>query len=160
MGDIVDSKTRSRIMSAIGGKNTKPEVALRRFLHRQGFRFRLHKKNLPGRPDLVLAKYRAAVFVHGCFWHRHMNCSNAVLPMTNQEFWLTKLTANQRRDIEHVAALQARGWRVAIFWECAARKGRADERSLKAIARWITQKSSYKEFPAQLESKRPAPKSH
>lgn len=152
--DIVDRKTRSRIMSAIGGKNTTPELALRRFLHRQGFRFRLHKRNLPGRPDLVLAKHRAVVFVHGCFWHRHSNCPNSVLPATNPQFWLTKLTQNQIRDRTQIAALRAEGWRVGIFWECAARKGRTDERALRSLAKWINQKSGYKEFPEKRDPSR------
>jgi DNA mismatch endonuclease, patch repair protein len=153
VADKFDVATRSRIMSAISGKDTKPELVLRHFLHRLGFRFRLHRKDLPGRPDLVLAKYRAVIFVHGCFWHRHEHCANAVLPATNSSFWLAKLTQNQVRDARHIVALRSRGWRVAVFWECAARKGRADQQTLEALAKWLTQKSHYREFPARPQSR-------
>src|SRR5690554_2960017 len=96
--DIVDESTRSRMMSAIGGRNTKPEIIVRKFLHARGFRFRLHVKDLPGRPDIVLPKWKACVFVHGCFWHRHANCRYATTPKTRPEFWAEKFRENVARD--------------------------------------------------------------
>src|SRR5262245_8797324 len=98
MTDIVDRKTRSRMMSGIRGRNTKPELAVRKALTAAGFRYRLHSNHLPGRPDLVLAKHRCAIFVHGCFWHRHPGCKYAYTPKSNVRFWLDKLESNVRRD--------------------------------------------------------------
>lgn len=121
MIDIVDQSTRSRMMAAIGGRNTKPEVVLRRALHSLGFRFRLHSKQVVGRPDIVLAKHNAAIFVHGCFWHRHEGCRYKTTPASRQEFWTAKFEANVARDAVVRAALRERGWRVAIVWECALR---------------------------------------
>ena len=148
MADIVDRNTRSRIMASIGPKNTVPELVLRRFLHRAGFRFRLHQRHLVGTPDLVLPRYCAVLFVHGCFWHSHKDCVAAVIPSSNRAFWKKKLVANQRRDEVQIAALRAEGWRVGIFWECAARKGVADKHALKAVAVWLKQYSGFREFPA------------
>ena len=102
MTDIVDSQTRSRMMSGIRGKNTKPELALRRSLHALGFRYRLHAKGIPGKPDIVMPKYRAVIFVHGCFWHRHAGCRYATVPATRPEFWATKFDANVVRDVANV----------------------------------------------------------
>lgn len=119
MADIVDAKTRSRMMSGIRGKNTKPELLLRGELHSAGLRYRLHGAKLPGKPDLVFAKYHAVVFVHGCFWHRHENCRFASTPATRPEFWESKFTANVQRDAKSMAALLNMGWRVAVVWECA-----------------------------------------
>lgn len=120
MADVVDAATRSRMMSGIRGKNTKPELLVRRGLHRRGFRFRLHGATLPGRPDLVLPKYSAAILVHGCFWHAH-NCSLAKMPKTRSEFWRQKLTRNQARDVRQLEELQALGFRTFVVWECALR---------------------------------------
>ncbi|MDH5528743.1 MAG: DNA mismatch endonuclease Vsr [Paracoccaceae bacterium] len=122
MVDIVDSETRSRMMSNIRGKDTKPEMMLRRALHAHGFRFRLHRKGLPGRPDLVFPKHRAAVFVHGCFWHRHPDCSKATTPATRAEFWQNKFTENTARDQRNINQLQKAGWRVLVVWECELAK--------------------------------------
>ena len=119
MVDVVDKATRSRMMSGIRGRNTKPEVALRKALHRLSLRFRLHDHKLPGRPDIVLPKFGAVVQVHGCFWHHHPGCRFATSPGTNQAFWTAKFEANVRRDRETKAALLALGWRVAIVWECS-----------------------------------------
>lgn len=136
MADIVDAKTRSRMMAGIRGKNTTPEVRLRKALHGAGFRFRLHSAKLPGRPDIVLPKFRAAIFVHGCFWHRHESCSNASVPKSNAEFWEDKFARNVERDTANVAGLHAAGWRVAIIWECAIRKrGEADV--AEELAVWL-----------------------
>lgn len=104
-------------MAAIRGKDTKPELEVRRFLHSQGFRFRLHRKDLPGKPDIVLPKHRAVIFVHGCFWHLH-GCKNTVIPKTRMEWWKTKLEGNRARDEKSRLRLNELGWRVIIVWEC------------------------------------------
>jgi DNA mismatch endonuclease (patch repair protein) len=116
--DIVDPDTRSRMMSGIKGKNTKPELIIRQGLHRLGFRFRLNNPKLPGKPDLFFRKYRAVVFVHGCFWHGH-DCQLFKVPDTRREFWEQKITRNRDRDGEVEALLKKQGWRIAIVWECA-----------------------------------------
>lgn len=116
--DLVDAATRSRMMSSIKGKHTKPELVVRRFLHASGFRFRLHRKDLPGKPDIVLPRYRLAIFVHGCFWHRHAECFYSTIPTSRGEFWRSKLEGNALRDASHVSELLGRGWRVMIVWEC------------------------------------------
>ncbi len=122
MIDIVDSTTRSRMMSGIRGINTKPEVLLRKKLHAFGFRFRLHARDLPGRPDIVLPKHRAVILVHGCFWHRHAGCRNATTPANNAEFWQAKFAANTARDIRSRRDIAVLGWRTAVVWECSMRK--------------------------------------
>lgn len=137
MVDIVDAGTRSWMMSNIRGKNTKPELALRRSLHAQGFRFRLHVKHLPGKPDLVFSKYRAAVFVHGCFWHRHPGCRYATMPKTRMEFWEKKFAANISRDTAASEELIKKGWRVAIVWECALRNPETLSRTARKVAVWF-----------------------
>lgn len=109
---------RHRNMAAVKGKNTKPEVAIRKLLHAQGYRFRLHRKDLPGTPDIVLPKYKIAIFINGCFWHQHESCKHAALPSTRREFWKAKLTANKQRDTRNTAALQSLGYTVLTIWEC------------------------------------------
>lgn len=115
--DVVDRATRSRMMSGIRGKDTKPELIVRSFLHRSGLRFRLHAK-LPGRPDLVLPKYRAVIFVHGCFWHRHNGCRYATTPTSNAAFWREKFDVNVRRDARNKRQLRDLGWTVRVIWSC------------------------------------------
>src|SRR5688572_25930517 len=105
MADVVDKATRSRMMSGIRGKNTRPEILVRSFLHRAGLRFRLHSNALPGKPDLVFPRHRAAVFVHGCFWHQHQDCRFATQPATNRAFWQKKLEGNVARDARNKTAL-------------------------------------------------------
>lgn len=122
MTDIVDKQTRSRMMAGIKGKDTKPELVLRRALHARGFRYRLHSKNVPGRPDLVFPKHHAIVFVHGCFWHRHEGCRYTTTPSTRPEFWQAKFDANVIRDAAIRDQLIEAGWRVATVWECSLRK--------------------------------------
>jgi DNA mismatch endonuclease (patch repair protein) len=117
MVDIVDRATRSRMMSGIRGKNTKPEMIVRSFLHRAGLRFRLHAK-LPGKPDLAFPKFRTVVFVHGCFWHRHKRCRFATTPASNSAFWQEKFEANMRRDMLVKKELRKLGWRVKVIWGC------------------------------------------
>ena len=112
------SEQRSRNMSAIKSKNTKPEIAVRKLLHSMGFRFRLHRKDLPGSPDIVLPKYKTVIFVHGCFWHRHENCKYASNPKTRKEFWESKFKANVKRDKEIQEKIKNIGWQSVVIWEC------------------------------------------
>ncbi|MBD3769694.1 MAG: DNA mismatch endonuclease Vsr [Rhodobacterales bacterium] len=118
MVDVVSSKVRSRMMAGIGGKDTKPELVLRKGLFALGLRYRLHDRKLPGRPDIVLPKWNAVVFVNGCFWHRHPGCRFATTPSTRTEFWLDKFEKNVARDRRNVAALRTLGWRILVVWEC------------------------------------------
>lgn len=122
MTDIVSKETRSRMMSGIRGKDTRPEMLVRRHLHSLGFRFRLHVKTLPGKPDLVLPKCRTVIFVHGCFWHRHADCKYATSPRSNQKFWLDKFESNIKRDKTALDQLVALGFRILVIWECGMRK--------------------------------------
>jgi len=115
--DIVNEATRRRMMSGISSKNTKPEMAIRSGLFARGYRYRLHSKHLPGKPDLVLPKYKAVIFVNGCFWHRH-NCSLFKWPTTRADFWKNKLNANAERDLKKLAECQSLGWRTLTVWEC------------------------------------------
>ena len=119
--DTVDRETRSRMMSGIRSKNTRPEMFVRRYLHGLGFRYSLHSKILPGHPDLVLSKHRVAIFVHGCFWHRHEGCRFASTPSTRTKFWKKKFDANIARDRRNMDALTSNGWRVIVIWECGIR---------------------------------------
>lgn len=137
MTDIVDQQTRSRMMSGIRGKNTKPEIALRKALHARGFRFRLHSTQVYGRPDLILQKYRAVVFVHGCFWHRHEGCRYSTNPSTRPEFWQKKFAGNVARDAVVRDALLNGRWRVATVWECALRKPDAIESTANLLSSWL-----------------------
>jgi len=116
--DIVSPEKRSRMMAGIRGKNTKPEMVVRKLVHGMGFRFRIHRTDLPGSPDLVFPRLRRVIFVHGCFWHRHPGCRLAYTPKSNTQFWLDKLAANTWRDALAVKALDALGWEVLIVWEC------------------------------------------
>lgn len=134
------------MMAGIGGKDTKPEMLVRRALHRRGFRFRLHAKNLPGRPDLVFPKYRAVVFVHGCFWHRHEGCRFATVPSTRADFWKKKFEANVARDQKVIAGIRAKGWRTAVVWECTTKGRGRSELVVDALAEWLTGESSFIEI--------------
>ncbi|AOV17837.1 very short patch repair endonuclease [Acidihalobacter aeolianus] len=125
MADVVDAATRSRMMAGIRGQNTKPEILVRSLLHREGFRYRLHVKELPGKPDIVLPKYCAVIFVHGCFWHGH-DCPLYRLPGTRRDFWQDKIDRNRDRDRRVRNALLAACWRVAVVWECALRGAEMD----------------------------------
>lgn len=122
MVDVVDRATRSRMMSGIRGKDTKPEILVRKALHARGFRYRLHVAGLPGKPDLVFPRYRAVLFIHGCFWHGH-DCRYFRLPATRPEFWTQKIRGNQDRDRRQVQTLKEAGWRTLVVWECMTRKG-------------------------------------
>lgn len=118
--DIVDTQTRSRMMAGIRSKNTRPEMTVRQFLHGQGFRYRLHRRDLPGTPDLVLPKWHAVIFVHGCFWHGH-DCRYFRLPKTRTEFWAEKISGNKLRDAKNLEALRTAGWNVIVIHECEIR---------------------------------------
>jgi DNA mismatch endonuclease, patch repair protein len=146
--DVLTKKQRQRCMASIAGKNTKPEVSLRKALFSLGLRYRLHEKSLPGTPDLVFPKFHAVVFVHGCFWHGH-GCPLFVTPATNREFWVAKIGRNQSRDDAAIRALRELGWRVLTVWECALR-GR-DRSPLADVARrvdhWLRTKRSICELP-------------
>jgi DNA mismatch endonuclease (patch repair protein) len=122
------------MMSGIRGKNTRPEIAVRRYLHARGFRFRLHRRDLPGKPDIVLPKYRTAIFVHGCYWHRHEGCKYATTPSTNREFWQQKFHENVERDRRHQAQLADAGWNVLVIWECRIDEEHLDQLGRKIIA--------------------------
>ena len=137
MVDVVDSATRSRMMSGIRGRNTKPEILIRSLLHRHGFRFRLHVRDLPGKPDIVLPRYHAVVFVHGCFWHGH-DCPLFKWPGTRPDFWREKIGRNQANDNRAREALLANGWRVGIVWECALRgAGKKIVGVAQSLADWL-----------------------
>lgn len=116
--DSLPPAARSENMSRIRSRDTQPELRVRRALHAMGYRFRLHRRDLPGRPDIVLPKYRTVVFVHGCFWHRHPGCPNAAEPKTRAEFWRRKFEANVARDAKARAELERAGWKVVVIWEC------------------------------------------
>ena len=141
--DRVDPHTRSSLMSKIGRKDTAPEMALRRSLHGIGLRFRLHDRKLPGSPDLVFPKYKAVVFVHGCFWHSH-DCRN-LIPKTRQDFWLKKFADNRERDRRKIDQLRRDGWRVLVVWECALRKRDTSEIA-ERVATWLSGQEVEGEF--------------
>lgn len=120
--DIVSKEVRSRIMASIRSSNTVPEMTIRKLLHRHGFRYRLHLRELPGRPDVVLPRYRLCIFIHGCFWHRHPGCRYATNPSSREDFWRSKFEQNVKRDTKNRTELLQRGWRVFELWECGIRK--------------------------------------
>jgi DNA mismatch endonuclease (patch repair protein) len=131
----VDPK-RSYLMSRVKGKNTLPELSVRRFAHSLGLRFRLHRRDLPGTPDLVFPKWKLALFVHGCYWHRHIGCKLCTTPKTRVEFWNAKFTRNIERDRQNIAALKLRGWKVLVIWQCELRNpGAIKDRLLDATVR-------------------------
>lgn len=127
---------RRKLMGRVKGANTKPELVVRRVLHAMGYRFRLHRRDLPGRPDVVLPRYRIAIFVHGCFWHRHPGCRGASMPKTRADFWAAKFEANKARDRAAATALLAAGWKVLVLWECETK----DATALQAtLARYLAE---------------------
>ena len=117
-----DPQTRSRIMRAVKGKDTTPELIVRRLVHAMGYRFRLHHKDLPGKPDLVFPKFRKVIFVHGCFWHGHDCARGARMPKANAEYWSSKIARNRLRDTANIATLKGHGWRTAVIWECELKR--------------------------------------
>lgn len=147
MTDIVNSSTRSSMMSGIKAKNTKPEMTVRSALFACGYRFRLHRKDLPGNPDVVLTRHKTIVLIHGCFWHLHRNCKFAKIPSTRTEFWKTKLANNARRDEIAIQKLIEQGWRVLTVWECYLKA--TSKETLKAkLKEWISGTETSGEFSA------------
>jgi len=147
MADVHSRETRSKNMAAISGKNTKPELLVRRNLHRLGFRYRLHDKKLPGKPDLVLPKYNVVIFVHGCFWHHH-DCHLFKWPSTRKEFWRAKIESNKARDIEATRQLRIAGWRVLTIWECSL-KGKSrlpGDMLISRVSAWIVKGDAEQEI--------------
>lgn len=133
MTDVHNKATRSYNMSRIKGKDTKPEMLVRKFLFSKGFRYRLHDKKLPGKPDIVLPKYKTAIFIHGCFWHGHEGCKYYVVPKTRTEWWLEKIGKNIVNDERAVKALLELGWKVIVVWECELKKNLSEQTLYKLI---------------------------
>lgn len=144
--DVVDSATRSRMMAGIRGTNTKPELLVRRVLTQAGVRYRLHRRDLPGAPDVVIPSRSAAIFVHGCFWHVHQNCPYAKLPATRGDFWRAKLAGNVERDADATALLNMLGWRVLVVWECSTRRAPTMSRVGEAMLAWLKGDEPYGEI--------------
>lgn len=138
MTDTVDRETRSRMMAAVRRFDTRPEMVVRHSLHRLGFRYRTSDRALPGSPDLKLTRYRAVIFVNGCYWHRHDGCRYATTPSSNQNWWMEKFARNVSRDIKKRRQLLQAGWRVMVVWECALRNAGVErDRALDELAAWI-----------------------
>lgn len=137
MTDVHSKQVRSYNMSKISGKNTKPEIVVRKFLHKTGFRFRLHSVELPGKPDLIFPSLKIAIFVNGCFWHGHENCKHYVIPKTRTDWWTAKLNRNIARDKNNIFDLKKLGWKVLVIWECELKKNA--EKKLQQIAELLTQ---------------------
>lgn len=153
MVDRVSPEVRSRMMSAVRRKDTKPELQIRKGLHALGLRYRLHSAELPGRPDIVLRKYRAAIFVHGCFWHGH-GCRRSKRPSSNEEYWGKKIARNRARDTQVIKALGGMGWRCLVIWECALRNRAVFPDSEPAIAlavAWLRGDADYGEIPEPFD---------
>jgi len=132
MADVHDTKTRSYNMSRIRSGDTKPEMLVRKFLHANGYRYKLHDKTLPGKPDIVLPKYKTIIFIHGCFWHGHANCKYFVVPKTRTQWWLDKINHNKANDEKAIKALKKDGWKIITIWECQLKHDRI-EKSLTAL---------------------------
>lgn len=142
MADNVSKKRRSEIMASVKGKNTKPELIVRKFLFSKGFRYRIHDKKLPGKPDIKLSKYKTVILINGCFWHGHENCRIYVMPKTNQEFWQDKINKNIIRDQKNINQLKELGWNVIILWECELKKSKVDNTLKKLINDILARKVS------------------
>ena len=136
MTDIFDPEKRTEIMSRIRGRDTKPELIVRRIAHGLGFRFRLHRKDLPGRPDIVFPRHQAVIVVHGCFWHRHPGCKRASSPKTRVRYWQNKFEDNVVRDRRNETALRDLGWKVMVIWECETKDHEAVAARIESFLRW------------------------
>jgi len=143
MSDVHDKKTRSYNMSRIKGKNTKPEILVRKFLFSNGFRYKLHDKKLSGKPDIVLSKLGTIILIHGCFWHGHVKCKYYVIPKTRKEFWENKINCNKKRDQKNVSILKKDGWKVVTIFECEL-KGIKKDVTLKNLLKKIHNESTIK----------------
>jgi len=137
MTDVHDKATRSYNMSRIRSRNTKPEMLVRKFLHAQGFRYKLHDKKLTGKPDIVLPKYKTVIFIHGCFWHGHKGCKYFVVPKTRTEWWLNKIDSNKANDTKATKALKKEGWKIINLWECDLRSAKL-ERTLASLLKKLS----------------------
>jgi DNA mismatch endonuclease (patch repair protein) len=137
MADVHSKDIRSYNMSRIKGKNTKPEMLVRKFLHANGYRYKLHDKSLPGKPDIVLPKYKTVIFVHGCFWHGHNNCKYYVVPKTSTEWWLNKINGNIANDAKAIKALKKDGWKMITIWECNLKSAKV-EKTLNALLKKLS----------------------
>ena len=135
MADVHNNATRSYNMSRIKGKNTKPEMLVRKFLHANGYRYKLHDKKLPGKPDIVLPKYRTVIFVHGCFWHGHTDCRYFVMPKTRTQWWKDKINRNIANDEKAIKALKKDGWKIINVWECDLKRAKVERALVKMLAR-------------------------
>lgn len=133
MADRLSPERRSWLMSRVGSNDTGPEMRVRKVAHAMGLRFRLHRKDLPGHPDIVFPRWRIAIFVHGCFWHRHPGCKKATTPKSNVEFWTRKFEANVARDIRTQRELEDLGWKVAVIWECGTKSPSEIHRQLTEL---------------------------
>lgn len=137
MADVHSKQTRSYNMSQIRSKDTKPEILVRKFLHSKGLRFRLHSKNLPGKPDIVLPKYKTVIFVHGCFWHGHKGCKYFVVPKTRAEWWLSKINGNAANDLKKRSALKKEGWKIINIWECELKSKKLEKTLLRLLQSFL-----------------------
>jgi len=146
--DKLTKEKRSWNMSRVKSKNTKPEVLIRSYLHKMGYRFRLHAKQLPGSPDIVLPKYRAVIFIHGCFWHGHDGCKGGEIPKTRPLFWKEKIHENISRDEAAYDQLNLIGWRIAIIWECALKNKGVTNDTVYNICKWLRSGSNNLELPS------------
>ncbi|MEN5067375.1 DNA mismatch endonuclease Vsr [Achromobacter aegrifaciens] len=149
MTDIVPSAKRSEMMAGIRGANTRPEIVIRRMLFALGYRFRLHRRDLPGTPDIAMPSRKVAIFVQGCFWHLHTGCRYSKMPATRQEFWKAKLERNAERDRESAVRLSELGWRVLCVWECATRDRELSANLAETLSLWIESDSRVGEISAQ-----------
>jgi len=127
MADVHNKRIRSYNMSRIRSKHTKPELLVRKFLHANGYRYTLHNKTLPGRPDIVLRKHKTVVLIHGCFWHGHAGCKYYVVPKTRTDWWLNKITTNKVNDAKAVKSLKKEGWKIITIWECDLKPGKSEK---------------------------------
>lgn len=148
MSDIITDEQRSHLMSLVKNRDTKIEMMVRSKLHSRGFRFRKNVNQLPGKPDVVLPKYNAVIFIHGCFWHGHSNCIKGKLPSTKVEFWTGKISDNKTRDQYLKSLLFNVGWRIAVVWECAYANRERCRESTDILCKWITSDSKYCEIPS------------
>lgn len=154
MPDRMTPQQRHDCMSHIRSRNTKPEVLLRKELHRLGYRYRINVRKLPGTPDIVLAKYRTCIFVNGCFWHGHQGCSKFVMPKTNESFWADKIRNNRERDLKNAAMLEATDWKVITIWECQLNKEVLEETVSSIRKQLDDNRSSYAEYMADRRKRR------
>ncbi len=141
MADVHSKKTRSYNMSRIRSKDTNPELIVRKFLYKNGFRYRLNKESLPGKPDIVLRKYNTCIFVHGCFWHGHQGCKYFKIPKTRSEWWRNKILATKQRDVASIAKLKETGWNILIIWECELQK-KSKELTLDNLLKFLGDKNA------------------